>query len=115
VARPEDFVSAIQDEHLFPPTVAPDGSRRDALQWTLVDRHPEQPVFLHESTAVALGLNGGPVPNLLNTVLGKDAVVAHHKRLRALLTRPPAPEASAAISTAVECVIVLSLALRALF
>lgn len=102
------FVETVQDDHIFPPMSRrgmDDRNSGTALTWTRVYSNASAPLFLHESTAIALGLHGGPVPDLVSNVLGRDALAVHRKRIRALLTQPPAPETADAIATAVRCAI----------
>ena len=62
-----------------------------------------RPRYLHESTALALGLDGGAVPSLLEAVLGEGALDMHSRKLRALLQHPPPASGARLVHKAIGC------------
>eukprot|EP00892_Ulva_mutabilis_P008776 jgi/Ulvmu1/6270/UM028_0128.1 len=97
-----DFVAKVQDEHLSPPPVREDGTRSTQHAWRASCDAADQPLFLHESTARALGLKSRDVPDLTDSVLGRGALSAQRQKVRALLMRPPPPAVAADVSAAIR-------------
>lgn len=103
VLDPEDFVGTVQDEHLSPPPMSEDGTRSKPHVWRAACDSAQQPLFLHESTARALGLKPGDVPDLVDGVLGRGQLRAQRQKIRSLLVRPPPPDIAAHVSSAIRC------------
>lgn len=105
VMNAEDFLTAVQDGHLAPPPVSASGVRSKPHAWRSSSDTPDgdQPMFLHESTARALGLTAGEVPDLVEYVLGRQQLKAHRHKVRSLLMHPPPPTVAAHIAAALRC------------
>ena len=100
-----DFVEIVQNQHLFPPTYTAAGKQAEPQIWaTAGHMGVAGPLFLHESTARALGIKPGAAPDLVAESLGRGALVAHRKKVKGLLMRPPPRAVAVHIAATVRCV-----------
>lgn len=99
----DDFVERVQSDHLAPAPMSADGVRSKPHVWRAAHETSDQPLFLHESTARALGLVPGDVPDLVDSVLGTGQLKGQRQKVRGLVMRPPPPGVAADISAAIRC------------
>ena len=96
----------MQNDHLSPAPLAPGAAAVAPQRWSAAQGGggaADQPLFLHDSTATALGLKGGPIPSVLRAALGDEARAPHVRRLHSLLAQPPPWHVAGHISAAVRC------------
>lgn len=96
-------MAKVQDEHLSPPPVSEEGVKSKPHAWRASLDTAAQPLFLHESTARALGLKPGDVADLTDAVLGPGSLKVHRQKVRSLLMRPPPPAIASHVASAVRC------------
>lgn len=97
------FVEAVQSSHLFPPNTSAAGQQAPPQIWsTARSGDAGSPLFLHESTARALGIKPGATPDIVAEALGEKPLRAHLRRVRGLLMRPPPREVALDIAATVR-------------